>query len=247
MFKKAVNKFLKVHSIKRLLILLLVFTVGIAAIDGIGLHIIQSTLPKKEVYNYFNNIATYVINLKSTEFLDHLNDCEYLENLDGLEESDVSEISKNSNFLKYYIVTKNSQKGTITVEQYGIRDKEKLTLVVSTDYKLISLYGDQPNSFEAFFLWLTICFCFGFIFAIITDLVLVGLEIIVNYFSGTWKNFRNLFKSKKAKQDKEEASFSTNIVDEAEFVSDADLEGESLKQPESEDDDEYYSEDYDEM
>lgn len=236
MFKQAVNKFLGERSINRLLILFLVFTVGIAAIDGIALHIIQSALPKKEVYNYFNNIATYVINLKSTDFLDHLNDCEYLESLEGLEESDVSEISKNSDFLKYYIVTKNSQKDTITIEQYGIRDKEKLTLVVSTDYKLISLYSNQPSAFEAFFFWLADCICFGFIFAIITNLVLIGLEKIVEYFSRTCKNFRNIRKSKKAKNGKGESA------------TDADLEDEITEQPESEENDEhYYSEDYDEM
>lgn len=189
MFKKAVNKYFGWTYLKRFLTLTVAVAILFGFLDFFAFGIIQSAIPKQEVYSFFNSLATDVIKSKNTDFLEHLDSLDYLENLEGLEYSDISEISKNYNVLNYYIVTKSSKNNQIKVELYGYHT-ESIVLVLSSDYKLISLEKNSiTETFPTLIYYLLVCVSIGFIVSTILNLLLIGLKWLVEYCSNRFKCF----------------------------------------------------------
>lgn len=189
MFKKAVNNFFGWTYLKRVLTLTVAVAILVGFLDFFAFGIIQSVIPKQEVYSFFNSLATDVIKSKNTDFLEHLDSLDYLENLEGLEASDISEISKNYNVLNYYIVTKSSKDNQIKIELYGYHT-ESIVLVLSNDYKLISLEKHSiTDTVPTPIFYLLFSVGIGFIVSNILNLFLMGLKWLVKYCSNRFKCF----------------------------------------------------------
>lgn len=262
MFKKAVNKYFSWRFHKRVLILAIVIAILVGIYDLFALGDIQIWLPKQEVYSYFDHLATEVINLKNIDFLRHLDDLDYLKELEGLEALEVSEIYENSNILNHYIITERSKENTITVELNG-HHSEVLTLVISRDYKLVSLDKVCNHTLWLCFFALIMIFVYygiGYVISTIINLVFILLQKIAEYCSRIRKYFSGLRKNKKAKSEsKAETALDADLKPESEaetvFDTDSDVISEDLpngqhdqdeKPEESEDKeaDDYSSSDY---
>lgn len=236
MFKKAVNKYLSWGFKKRVLTIAIMFGILYGIFDLFALGTIQVWFPKQEVYPYLDNLATDVVNLKSTDFLRHLDDLEYLKELDDL---DVSETYEKSNILYYYTVTEDSRENTITVELCGYH-AEKLTLVVSRNYKLISLDKLCDHTGVLFYYALVAIlfwYCNGLIVGLIFNFILIAFQKIVKCYSRIRKYFSDRRRNKKSKSETEsELNVSHEVI----------IEGKPEETHSNDDsDDDYSAADYD--
>lgn len=246
MFKKAVNKYLSWGFKKRVLTIAIMFGILYGIFDLFALGTIQVWFPKQEVYPYLDNLATDVVNLKSTDFLRHLDDLEYLKELDDL---DVSETYEKSNILYYYTVTEDSRENTITVELCGYH-AEKLTLVVSRNYKLISLDKLCDHTGVLFYYALVAIlfwYCNGLIVGLIFNIILIAFQKIVECYSRIRKYFSDHHRNKKAKPGAKTDSALDDV--DCELVVDGNSQCQGNNQgnssEESEEDDSFSSMDYD--
>ena len=245
MFKKAVNKYLSWGFKKRVLTIAIMFGILYGIFDLFALGTIQVWFPKQEVYPYLDNLATDVVNLKSTDFLRHLDDLEYLKELDDL---DVSETYEKSNILYYYTVTEDSRENTITVELCGYH-AEKLTLVVSKNYKLISLDKRCDHTAWLFFCALNMIglyYIIGAFIGFIFNIILIAFQKIVKCYSRIRKYFSDHHRNKKAKSG---AKTDSALDVDCELVVDGNSQCQGNNQgnssEESEEDDSFSSMDYD--
>lgn len=236
MFKKAVNKYFSWSFLKRVLILSIVLGIVVGFWGLFELGEIQIWLPKQEVYSYFDQLATDIVKLKRTDFLSHLDDLEYLKNLEGLNHLEISEIYENSNILNYYIVTENSKENTITIILNGYH-YAKLTLIVSRDYKLISLDKFCNHTLMPWFYGLPTIFIYyitGVLLSFILNLVFIVLKKIAEYCSRIRKYFSGLRKNKKAKFEPEEPEEAKAKAEKSEELEEAETTLDAELKPESE-------------
>lgn len=251
MFEKAVNKYFGWRLRKRVLIFAILVAIMFGVVDMFAFGGIQILFPKQEIYSYLDNLATNVIKLKSTDFLRHLDNLDYLNNLEVLDDLEVPEIYEKSYILNYYTVTEDSKENTITINLYGYHC-ESLTLVVSRDYKLISLDKFSNHRFALFvfsLIMIVVYYVIGTIISLIINLVLIGIQKIAQYCSRIRKYFSGLRKNKKAKSETESEpalNADCEVVIEGK-PQDQGNQGSASKDNDEDDDDTYYAEDYDEM
>lgn len=142
MFKaNARQKFFDFRYFKRSVILGIVFAILITVLDLFVLNSFNSALPRKQVFNYFDTIATRIVEEKNTDFLKEPDDSHY------------------SKMLEYYTETRNFKENSITVELYGIHN-EKLSLEITDDYTLKNI--DRSHDSFMFSFWTLILYFIGY-------------------------------------------------------------------------------------
>ena len=167
MFKRVFNR----NVFKQFLIIALITALVACAVDLFVFGNINTLFPKPSVYAHFNKIATQIIKEKNVDFLE------------------------NSGTLDYFTVFTDSQNSTHTISLYGDYG-EKLTLVVSNDYNLISMERLHDSGFTIFkmiigslFRYLFIGISAGLIGSIIVSVVKFIYAHITTFFKNKFGGF----------------------------------------------------------
>lgn len=180
MFKRAVRKYFSWSFSSRVLVVTLILTALFLVSFFVKGDFNRYFFPDETVYSHLSTIATDIITIKNTDFLD------------------------NSEILKYYIKTENSKDNTIDITLYG-HHLNSLNLVLTSDYTLLSMSKTHDDILGLVLLFVLLCVIIlvtSLIYGFIINFVLIVLRYIYSHwFVQYWPRFcgyfKNCFKKKK--------------------------------------------------
>lgn len=178
MFKTRDNgqKFFDFRYFKRSVIWGVVFAILITFLDLFVMNSFNNALPQKQVFNYFDTIATRIVEEKNTDFLKTPDDSHY------------------SKMLEYYTETRNFKDHSITVELYGIHN-EKLSLEITDNYTLKNI--DRSHDSFMFGLFTLFLYFVGYFASgmLISFVFNIFVQFIINSFKKKKENSNDSLES----------------------------------------------------
>lgn len=178
--KAAVDKFFRFSFFKRVAVLALILATLAIVGDVIFNDVTDMYFsPNEEVYTHLHQLATDIVRTKSTDFLE------------------------NSDILKSYQITENSEDQTITIKLCG-RLLEEVKLVVTTDYTLLAITNRHRDDASVMSLFITLhiglYLFYSALVSLLFNLFLKGLKYVYErHFNKYWNKvvdfFNNLMNS----------------------------------------------------